>query len=94
MSLTKLPGEKERHGRAGTLPEERTGRGKMVESPEKCDICGKTAIGIQAFGCCAVKVCEDHADSRLKDLKPGEKQEWGACFFYRYGRKHENVRHD
>ncbi len=60
-------------------------RVKMVETTEKCDVCGRVAIGIQVMGCCASKVCEDHADPHLKALKPGEKLEWGACFFSRYG---------
>jgi len=49
-----------------------------------CDICEKEAIGVQCLGCCSVTVCEDHAEGFLKELKPGEKKEWGACYYYRY----------
>ncbi len=49
-----------------------------------CDICGKEAIGIQCLGCCGTTVCGDHALPILRDLKPGEKKDWGACYFYRF----------
>lgn len=45
----------------------------------KCERCGKDAIGIQSFGYCVSCVCEDHADSLLLALKPGEKQEIGRA---------------
>jgi len=53
-------------------------------SGKRCDVCGRDAIGVQILGCCGSTVCEEHADAQLKSLKPGEKKEWGACFFYRY----------
>jgi hypothetical protein len=49
-----------------------------------CDVCGKEAIGIQVLGCCASTVCSEHAEKMLKDLNPGEKKPWGACYFERY----------
>ncbi|OPX69185.1 MAG: hypothetical protein A4E37_00748 [Methanoregulaceae archaeon PtaB.Bin056] len=49
-----------------------------------CDVCGRQAIGIQILGCCGSTVCEQHAEDRLKRMRPGEKMEWGACYFYRY----------
>lgn len=58
--------------------------GKGNSKGEKCDLCGRPAVGFQVMGCCGYHVCEDHADPHLRDLKPGEKLEWGACFFWRY----------
>ncbi len=49
-----------------------------------CDVCGKPAIGIQMLGCCSASVCEEHAESFMKELKPGEQKSWGTCFFYRF----------
>ncbi|MDD1679068.1 MAG: hypothetical protein LUO93_07815 [Methanomicrobiales archaeon] len=49
-----------------------------------CDICGKSAIGMQCFGCCCSTVCEEHAEPNLQCLKPGEKMEWGTCYFFRF----------
>jgi hypothetical protein len=49
-----------------------------------CDVCGKEAIGIQCLGCCASTVCAEHAEEMLRDLKPGEKKEWGICYYYRF----------
>ncbi len=49
-----------------------------------CDVCGKDAIGIQCLGCCAATVCLEHAESALRELKPGERKEWGACFYLRF----------
>ncbi|MDI6718278.1 MAG: hypothetical protein QMD46_01515 [Methanomicrobiales archaeon] len=49
-----------------------------------CDVCGRAAIGIQIFGCCASTVCEEHADARLRELGPGKKRGWGECYFYRF----------
>jgi len=43
-----------------------------VEGRPVCEICGKRAIGIQSLGCCAATVCADHAESALRDAKPGE----------------------
>ena len=49
-----------------------------------CDICGKTAIGIQFYGCCSTLVCEEHAEAALLELEPGGKKEWGACYYWRF----------
>ncbi len=49
-----------------------------------CDICGKEAIGIQSLGCCAATVCAEHAESALRDAKPGEMVVWDACCFRRF----------
>ncbi len=49
-----------------------------------CDVCGKEAIGIQVLGCCASTVCSEHAEQMLRELNPGEKKTWGACYFERY----------
>jgi hypothetical protein len=49
-----------------------------------CDVCGKRAIGIQILGCCCSTVCEEHAEQQLRELKPGEKKEWGVCYFVRF----------
>ncbi len=49
-----------------------------------CAICGKPAIGLQFYGCCCTPVCEDHAETALRELKPGEKKEWGVCYFWRF----------
>ena len=49
-----------------------------------CDFCGKEAIGIQSLECCYSTVCEEHAESQLCEMKPGEKKEWGVCYFYRF----------
>ena len=54
------------------------------EVKKTCDVCGRKAIGIQVLGCCGSVVCEVHAEDRLKHMSPGEKIEWGSCFFYRY----------
>ena len=55
-----------------------------METKKTCDICGKEAIGMQIMGCCSSTLCEEHADAHLKELKPGEKKEWGVCYFYRF----------
>jgi hypothetical protein len=49
-----------------------------------CDKCGKKAIGIQILGCCSMVVCEEHAEEMMRTMKPGEKKNWGTCYFYRY----------
>ncbi|MDD1709409.1 MAG: hypothetical protein LUQ37_00700 [Methanoregulaceae archaeon] len=55
------------------------------ESEERiCDVCGKEAIGMQILGCCGSTVCEEHAEQQLRALNPGEKKEWGVCYFYRF----------
>jgi len=55
-----------------------------MTSNDLCHVCGKPAIGMQIFGCCPSTVCEDHAEKILLSMKPGEKSEYGACFFWRY----------
>jgi hypothetical protein len=51
-----------------------------------CALCGKDAIGFQSIGCSYLNVCEDHADSHILALKPGEKQSVGESFFFeRFG---------
>ena len=54
---------------------------------QKCEFCDKKAIGFQSFGCCCAYVCEDHADSLVLRLKPGEKSMAGECYFERYALK-------
>jgi hypothetical protein len=49
-----------------------------------CDVCGKEAIGIQCLGCCGSTVCKEHAEIQLREMKPGERKEWGICYFYRF----------
>ena len=49
-----------------------------------CDICGKEAMGIKCLGCCSTTVCDEHAESMLRAMKPGEKKEWGICYFHRF----------
>lgn len=39
---------------------------------------------MQTLGCCASTVCEEHAESQLREMKPGEKKEWGICYFVRF----------
>ncbi|MFA4861728.1 hypothetical protein [Methanoregula sp.] len=55
----------------------------MTEKPT-CERCGKGAIGRQSLGCCVAFVCEDHADSALLALKPGETQAYGDCYLERF----------
>jgi hypothetical protein len=51
---------------------------------KSCDLCGKPAIGIQFYGCCSTAVCREHAESRLLELEPGAKREWGVCYYWRF----------
>ncbi len=51
---------------------------------QRCEHCGRAAIGFQSFGCCSAYVCADHADSLLLALKPGEKQAFGECYLERF----------
>ena len=51
----------------------------------KCDFCEKRAIGMQILGCVTQHVCEDHAEEILVEMKPGERKEWGVCYYVRYG---------
>ena len=55
----------------------------MAEKP-KCERCGKDAIGFQSMEGGFEYVCEDHADSLLLGLKPGEKKSYGVCYIERY----------
>lgn len=55
----------------------------MAEKP-KCERCEKDAIGIQSFGYVVSYVCQDHADSLLLALKPGEKQAYEYCYLERF----------
>lgn len=55
----------------------------MAKKP-KCEFCEKEAIGIQSLGCCVSPVCQDHADSSLLALKPGEKQAYDYCYLERF----------
>jgi hypothetical protein len=50
---------------------------------KRCAICGRPAIGTQIFGCCGWDVCEEHADPKLRTLKPGEHAASGTCYFAR-----------
>ncbi len=55
----------------------------MVER-KKCEYCDKDAIGLQSLEGAFAYVCEDHADSLLLALKPGEKKLFGVCYCERY----------
>lgn len=55
----------------------------MTEKP-KCELCDKDAIGRQSLGCCVSYVCQDHADSSLLALKPGEKKAYEYCYLERF----------
>ena len=50
----------------------------------RCDFCAKKAIGMQILGCVTQNVCEDHAEKMLVEMKPGERKDWGECYFIRY----------
>jgi hypothetical protein len=57
----------------------------MAEKP-KCALCGKDVIGFPSIGCGFMNICQDHADSHILALRPGEKQSVGECFFFeRFG---------
>ena len=49
-----------------------------------CEYCNKDAIGFQSMESAFAYVCEDHADSLLLALRPGEQQVSGECFVERY----------
>jgi hypothetical protein len=53
----------------------------MGEKP-KCYVCGKDAIGFQSIACSYLNVCEEHADSHILALRPGEEQSCGDSFFF------------
>jgi len=50
----------------------------------RCDFCGKKAIGIQILGSVQQNVCEDHAEKMLVAMSPGERKDWGECYFIRH----------
>ncbi len=50
----------------------------------RCDFCGKKAIGIQILGSVQQNVCEDHAEKMLVAMNPGERKDWGECYYIRY----------
>jgi len=50
----------------------------------KCERCGKDAIGLESMEGGFEYVCEDHADSLLLALKPGEKKVYGVCVLERF----------
>lgn len=52
---------------------------------QRCDFCVKKAIGMQILGCVPQNVCEDHAEKMLVEMKPGERKNWGICYYVRYG---------
>ena len=52
---------------------------------KNCDICGREAIGMQILACCCSTVCSEHAEPMLRELAPGEKKEWGVCYYWRFG---------
>ncbi|TAJ43845.1 hypothetical protein [Methanofollis fontis] len=56
----------------------------MGRAEGKCAICGKPAIGMEIYGCCAAEVCREHASERLLALSPGERRDEGACMLWRY----------
>ena len=55
----------------------------MAEKPT-CERCGKIAIGFQSMEGGFEYVCQEHADSLLLALKPGEKKVYGVCVLERY----------
>jgi len=56
----------------------------IMAEKQKCEYCGKDAIGFQSLEGSFAYVCKDHADSLLLDLKPGEKKVFGVCVLERY----------
>ncbi|PWR74388.1 hypothetical protein [Methanospirillum lacunae] len=56
----------------------------MIQENTFCQVCGKPAIGMQILGCCQSVVCSNHAEKTLISMMPGEKQEWGSCYFWRF----------
>lgn len=57
---------------------------KIMREKITCEYCGKDAIGFQSMESAFAYVCEDHADTLLLALKPGEKKCSGSCVFERY----------
>jgi hypothetical protein len=56
----------------------------IMAEKHTCDRCGKEAIGLQSLEGGFEYVCLEHADSLLRELKPGEKKVYGACVLERY----------
>ena len=56
----------------------------IMAEKTKCEYCEKDAIGLQSLEGDFAYVCQDHADSLLLALKPGEKKIYGVCVFERY----------
>ncbi|GAB7015930.1 hypothetical protein [Methanogenium cariaci] len=61
---------------------------------QRCDFCEKKAIGMQILGCVSQNVCEDHAEQMLVAMKPGERKDWGACYYVRYGKDTDSGEQD
>jgi hypothetical protein len=58
--------------------------GVIPEDERFCQVCGKSAIGIEILGCCKVVACEEHASQFLRNLSSGERLEAGTCYYVRY----------
>ncbi|MEN6611739.1 MAG: hypothetical protein ABFC24_12935 [Methanoregulaceae archaeon] len=56
----------------------------IMAEKRKCERCGKDAIGFQSMEGGFEYVCQDHADTLLLGLKPGEKKSYGVCYLERY----------
>ncbi len=56
----------------------------IMAEKQKCEYCGKDAIGLQSMEGAFAYVCKDHADGLLLALKPGEKKVYGVCVLERY----------
>jgi len=56
----------------------------MTTQKPKCEYCEKAAIGIQSLGSCVSYVCQEHSDSSLLALKPGEKRAYDYCYLERF----------
>lgn len=56
----------------------------IMAERKKCEYCEKDAIGFQSLEGSFAYVCQDHADSLLLALKPGEKKIYGVCVLERY----------
>jgi hypothetical protein len=57
---------------------------RTMAEKQKCERCGKDAIGLESMEGGFEYVCEDHADSLLLALKPGEKKVYGVCVLERF----------
>jgi hypothetical protein len=56
----------------------------IMAEKQKCERCGKDAIGFQSMEGGFEYVCLEHADSLLLALKPGEKQAYEYCYLERF----------